>query len=282
MSNPPSTNRRALPHVGAVNYLNSKPLIHGLDQLSDRLCLLLDLPSRLADSLAKGWIDVALIPSIEFFRNREYVIVTDACIACHGPVLSVKLFFRVPPEDVRRLALDEGSRTSEALARILLKEKFGVAPELEPLAIGATLDDTSADAVLLIGDRAIPESRGPFVEIWDLGDQWCQWTGLPFVFAMWVARAGEDFGILSSLLTEARDAGVRNINMIAEREARLLDIDAGLARQYLSENLHFTLGERERHGLEHFHMLCARHGLISTGFDCKTNLRPATFSAAHA
>jgi chorismate dehydratase len=282
MSNPPSTIRRALPHVGAVNYLNSKPLIHGLDQFSDRICLLLDLPSRLADSLAQGWIDVALIPSIEFFRNPEYVIVSDACIACRGPVLSVKLFFRVPPEDVRRLALDEGSRTSEALARILLKERFGVAPELEPLPIGATLSDTSADAVLLIGDRAIPESRAPFVEVWDLGDQWYQWTGLPFVFAMWIARAGEDFGTLASLLTEARDAGVRNINIIAEREARLLEIEAGLARRYLSENLHFTLGEPERHGLGHFRMLCARHGLISTGFDTRPNLRPASFSAAHA
>src|SRR3954471_16011848 len=143
--------------IGAVNYLNSKPLVYGLDALAPDVRLSFDLPSRLADSLAAGRLDVALIPSVEFFRGAGYAIVSDACVGCRGPVLSVKLHFRVPPGKVRSVALDEGSRTSAALARILLAEQYGIRPRLEPLAIGCGLETTDADAVLLIGDRAISD-----------------------------------------------------------------------------------------------------------------------------
>ena len=112
--------------VGAVNYLNTKPLVHGLEHASDRIELSFDLPSRLADQLAAGALDVALIPSIEMFQDPTYSVVSDACIACRGPVLSVKLFSRTPMNRIRALALDEGSRTSVALTRILLRERFGL------------------------------------------------------------------------------------------------------------------------------------------------------------
>src|SRR6478672_9408004 len=135
--------------IGAVNYLNSKPLVYGLEALAPEVRLSFDLPSRLADSLAAGRLDVALIPSVEFFRSPGYAVVSDACVACRGPVLSVKLHFRVPPADVRSIALDEGSRTSAALARILLAELYDVRPRLEPLPIGNGPETTNADAVLL-------------------------------------------------------------------------------------------------------------------------------------
>src|SRR5882724_6596010 len=112
--------------IGAVNYLNSKPLVYGLENQSASDRLLFDLPSRLADSLSAGRLDVALIPSVEFFRTPGYVVLSDACVACRGPVRSVKLHFRVPPKEVTRIALDEGSRTSGALALILLHELAGV------------------------------------------------------------------------------------------------------------------------------------------------------------
>src|ERR1700733_15959753 len=98
--------------VGAVTYLNTKPLVYRLEQFAPHVELVFDLPSRLADQLAAGQLDVALIPSIEFFQNPHYTIVSDACIACRGPVRSVKLFSRVPPQNIQSLALDEGSRTS--------------------------------------------------------------------------------------------------------------------------------------------------------------------------
>ncbi|MBL9124790.1 MAG: menaquinone biosynthesis protein, partial [Planctomycetaceae bacterium] len=164
--------------VGAVNYLNTKPLVYELPELAPQIELVFDLPSRLADGLAAGAYDVALIPTIEFFQDPTYTTVSDACIACRGPVLSVKLFSRVPAREIRTLALDEGSRTSVALARILLHQRFGLEPRLEPLPIGNSIADTSADAVLLIGDRAIHSPLGMFAEVWDLGDQWCRWAEL--------------------------------------------------------------------------------------------------------
>ncbi len=151
--------------VGAVEYLNTKPLVYNFQELAPKAELLFDFPSRLADRLATGELDVALIPSIEFFQSPGYTIVSDACIACRGPVLSVKLFSRVPVRQIRTLALDEGSRTSAALVQILLKERHAISPELGALPIGATLADTGADAVLLIGDRAIHSPPGQFAEV---------------------------------------------------------------------------------------------------------------------
>ena len=144
--------------VGAVNYLNTKPLVYQLDRLAPQAELILDLPSRLADGMRDGRLDVALIPSIEFFADPTYTIVSNACIACRGPVLSVKLFSRVPAKRIGTLALDEGSRTSVALARILLRERYGIEPRLEPLP---TSDDTSEALQARVADP-----------LWMLARQW--------------------------------------------------------------------------------------------------------------
>jgi chorismate dehydratase len=248
--------------IGAVNYLNSKPLVHSLGDLAVGDRLLFDLPSRLADSLGTGRLDVALIPSVELFRAAGYKIVSDACVACAGAVRSVKLHFRVPPSKVSRIALDEGSRTSAALALVLLEELAGVRPVPESLPIGCGVRDANADAVLLIGDRAMQPTQDQFVDIWDLGDRWFQWTGLPFVFAMWVARSGVDTSELSQRLATARDRGVSSVAAIAAREAPELGLSVETAHKYLRDNLHFTLGERELEGLERFRRLCADRGLV--------------------
>jgi len=248
--------------IGAVNYLNSKPLVYGLEASAPKARLFYDLPSRLADSLAAGRLDVALVPSVEWLRQPGYVVVSDACVACRGPVLSVKLYFRVPPVQVRRLALDEGSRTSAALAQILLDELAGVTPLCEPLAIGCGLDNTDADAVLLIGDRAIRTEERSDVEIWDLGERWFDWTGLPFVFATWVARPAVDTIELETLLAAARDRGVAHLAEISAAEAPVLGIDTDLAHRYLRDILHFTLGEQELKGLRRFARLCAERNLV--------------------
>ena len=253
--------------VGAVNYLNTKPLIHDLPRLAPQARLILDLPSRLADGLAAGSLDVALIPVIEFFQNPSYTIVSDAAIACRGPVLSVKLLSRVPVERIRSLALDEGSRTSIALARILLHERYDLSPDLEPLPIGASIGDTSADAVLLIGDRAIHSPGGPFAEVWDLGDEWCRWAGLPFVFAVWAAHAGTDLGGVDVALGEARDLGVAHLDDIARREAAALGLTQPQCLTYLRDNLHFYLGPRELAGLERFARLAADMNLAPAGVE---------------
>lgn len=260
--------------IGAVNYLNTKPLIYGLERLAPNAELVLDLPSRLADGLAQGRLDVALIPSVEFFQDPNYKIVSDACIACRGPVLSVKLFSRTPIERVRTLALDEGSRTSVALVRILLKERFGIEPQLEPLPIGASAGDAKTDAVLLIGDRAMRSPGGPYAAVWDLGDEWCRWAELPFVFAMWTARAGIELGGLEEALSQARDLGLAHLHEIAEAEAAPLGLSRPECLAYLRDNLYFHLGPREVRGLELFYRLSQKLGLAPAGvelgcFDCE-------------
>jgi chorismate dehydratase len=251
--------------IGAVNYLNSKPLVHDLARFAPAAELRFDLPSRLADSLAADRLDVALIPSVELFRGDGYTVISDACVACRGPVLSVKLHFRVPPERVRTVALDEGSRTSAALTQILFAELVGTSPRWEPLPIGRSMDATMADAVLLIGDRAIQPTHGDFCEVWDLGERWCEWTGLPFVFAMWIARPGADADEIAPALAAARDSGVRHLAEIAAAEAVALNLPADLAEGYLRDNVHFRLGAAERDGLLHFYELCVRHKIVSHG-----------------
>ena len=257
--------------VGAVQYLNTKPLVHGLAAAGVEVVY--DLPSRLADRLATRRLDVALIPSIELFRGGHR-IVSDACIGCRGPVMSVKLFFRTLPSRVATLAVDEGSRTSATLARILLAERHGVHPQVEPLPIGAGLADTRADAVLLIGDRAIGDravgsghggvTACAFQSMWDLGDEWCRWTGLPFVFAVWAARDGIDVGMLSDRLSAARDAGRANLAAIAAAEAAAHGLTVPQCLSYLRDNLHYDLGPQEREALALFRHHAVAHGLAPT------------------
>ena len=136
--------------IGAVTYLNTKPLIHDLEELAPEAELILDVPSRLADMLQVGELDVALIPVIEYFRAGTYSVVPDISIASSGPVLSVTLFSRTPWPGIRKLALDEGSRTSAALAQVLLRRRYGVQPELVSLPMDQEAEDVDADGALLL------------------------------------------------------------------------------------------------------------------------------------
>lgn len=253
--------------IGAVNYLNSKPLIEGLPELLPDAKLTLDYPSRLADGLEAGRLDVALVPSIEVLTHPEYEIVSDACVATRGPVMSVKLYSRIPFGEIQSLALDEGSRTSAALARVMLAERFGVNPRLEPLPIGQSPACVRTDAVLLIGDRAMHLPAEHFAATWDLGEEWLDWSGLPFVFAVWAAREGTDLGTVDEALSRARDRGVEQAAQIARREAPQLEISEETAYRYLTKNLHFRLGSAERSGLRWFSELSSRLGLVPKGVD---------------
>jgi chorismate dehydratase len=255
--------------VGAVVYLNARPLIFSLARLAPQVDLVFDLPSRLADALAAGQLDVAMIPSIEYARSPDYAIISDACIACHGPVRSVKLYSRVPLERLRPLALDEGSRTSAALVRILLKERFGVSPETRPLPIERSSSEAAADAVMLIGDRGMLPSDDAFEFQWDLGEVWSKWTGLPFVFAMWIARPGVDLEGVAEVLAAARDEGLGRLEEIAHEAAPTIGVPEADCLSYLRDHLEFRFGQQQRQGLEHFYALAGRHGLAPA--DVKLN-----------
>jgi chorismate dehydratase len=253
--------------VGAVAYLNARPLVYSLATIAPQVEIVVDLPSRLADALAAGQLDVAMIPSIEYARRSGYAIISDACIACDGAVRSVKLYSRVPLRRLRTLALDEGSRTSAALVRILLKEQFGIWPDTRPLPIGAASEDVPADAVLLIGDRGMLPTNGAFDVEWDLGEQWSRWTGLPFVFAMWIARPGVDLSGIGAALAAARDDGLTRLEEIARQAAPAIGVPQSDCLSYLRDHLTFHLGTRQRQGLERFYALAARHQLAPAGVE---------------
>ena len=247
--------------VGAVNYLNSKPLIERLTDFAPSVELSLDLPSRLADRMAAGGLDVGLIPVVEFFRGDGYSFVPNIAIASRGPVLSVTLFSRVPWPEIRTVALDEGSRTSSALTQILLRKRYGVDAEVRPLPIDAQAETVTADAVLLIGDRAMRACLPGFRHAYDLGAEWTEWTDLPMVYAVWAVRGGVELGAAEQAFLRAKEYGLAHAGRIAQREAAALGLDAGYCRRYLANIIRYDLGAAELAGLRKYHELAAELGL---------------------
>lgn len=252
--------------IGAVSYLNTKPLIFGLEEaLGERDRLSLALPSRLATELASGDIDIGLIPVFEYFQHPEYKIVSDAVIACRGPVWSVRVFFRCEPCQVKTLALDEGSRTSAALCKVLFHQRFGYVPNTIPLKMTDEPMSALADAVLVIGDRAMhPESFRPaFRSDWDLGQAWFEETGLPFVFAMWVARnssfAQEEWKLT---LERTRDLGLSHVRDIACSAAKKYQLTVEQCEDYLTHYIRFFLRADELAGLQEFRRRCDALSLL--------------------
>ena len=260
--------------LGAVSYMNTLPLVFGLKPGPNEFSaaqsgtghsmvidLEFDLPGRLADKLQKGLLDVALVPSLESFQYPEYTIVSDACIGCRGPVWSVKLLSRCRNTEIATLALDEGSRTSCALVRILLDQCHGVRPELSVLPIDANWDSTGTDAVLIIGDRAMRVADPKqFPVQTDLGQWWNDRYQLPFVFALWTARssiAQPALAALGQILSGCRDAGLDNAVPLASRAAERYGLEKQRCLDYFLGNLQFRLGDDERAGLVRFRDLAA-------------------------
>jgi chorismate dehydratase len=258
----PGSPSRACLRIGAVNYLNTKPLIYELDQLAPDADVILDLPSRLADQLALGELDVALIPVVEYLRAGRYALIPDIAIASRGPVLSVTLFSKKPWPEISSIALDEGSRTSAALVQVLSRFRYEVTPRLEALSVDADPERVATDAVLLIGDRAMHACLPGFPHAYDLGEEWTKWTDLPFVFAVWAVRPGIEPGGLVESLQEAKRRGLANAASIAAAEGPRLGLGPGFCRRYLDTVLSYDLGPRELAGLKRFANMASQLGLI--------------------
>ncbi len=253
--------------IGAVSYLNTRPLIRALNGLLPEMELELDLPSRLATRLQQREFAVALVPVVELFSGPDYRVVSDACIACDGPVWSVKLLSRLPPEKIRSVALDEGSRTSVCLARLVMRHFWNISTTETILSISDDWTRSNSDAVLIIGDRAMsdfanPQDCGGYCYQWDLGELWKKWTGLPFVFAVWAAHPDAPLDRLDRALQLARDAGVAAATEIAAASAGEFGLTQEQCLTYLTRHLRFTLGASQRAGLELFARLATTNGLI--------------------
>jgi chorismate dehydratase len=248
--------------LGAVGYLNARPLTWALDREPSRWTVRYDVPSACAAVLYAGDVDLGLVPSIEYLRDPEYRIVPGVGVVSRGPVASVALYARVPIQAIRRIALDTSSRTSVALLKVLCRRRFDIAPEFAPYGPDLSAMTRGADAALLIGDPALEADHVALgLEKTDLGQEWTFMTGLPFVYAAWTGRPGAATADDVRALQQARDEGVRAVDDIA-REYAHGDPDATTrAAAYLRDNVSHVLGEAEAEGLQLFFHYAADAGV---------------------
>jgi predicted solute-binding protein len=225
-------------------------MLHGDER--DEVDLSFSVPSVCAAELHAGEIQIGLAPVAEIAR-QDLDILPRLGIACKGPVRSILLFSRVSWKNIQRLSVDSSSRTSVELARIILRERFGIEPEVfsHPPMLSDMMDH--ADAALVIGDPALrikPDQTS--YDYLDLGAEWLTMTGLPMVFAAWAGRPGIPVNSLTRILQRSYAYGKEHLDEIVEVETRRRDLDHNLVREYLTRHIRFELGREENAGLAAF------------------------------
>jgi len=248
--------------IGAVGYLNARPLTWALDRSPDRWQVRYDLPAVCARLLYDGEVDLGLVPSIEYLRSDQYRFVPGVGIGSRGPVASVALFTRRPLGEIRHIALDTSSRTSVTLIRVLCEHRYRISPEFVPHGPDLAAMVRDYDAGLLIGDPALeadPNALG--VTKIDLGSEWTAMTGLPFIYAAWTGRDGAIGPEQVRLLQAAQEEGMASYPAIADEYAAAHGASAQRALAYLRDNMRYGLGRDEAQGLQLFLDYAADLGL---------------------
>jgi chorismate dehydratase len=249
--------------VPIVDYLNAAPLawsfLHGPHR--DLFELVPMTPGSCADRLAAGDVQLSMIPSIEYQRIPNLLIVPGMSIAAIKEVRSVLLIRPKKPRPIRSVALDTSSRTSVVLVTLLLRLRMGLQPDLvsHPPDLEGML--RLCDAALLIGDTALRVPREEY-EVTDLAAAWHEWQRKPFVFSFWACRA--DSGLpahLSTVLREAKEWGLKMRSRIAEVYSRSLNLPHELLDDYLRNNINYDLGSDHAAALECFYRLAHESGL---------------------
>ena len=275
--------------ISVVKYANTAPLVwsflHG--PLAGKYDLSFTVPSQCADALRVGAADIAIIPAIEYQRIPNMVVLPDLAIASQNRVRSLLIVSKEPIEQVRSMALDSSSRSTQALTRILAAEHWKITPEFfeaEPDLI-AMLD--KADAAMIIGDPALRLSvaiekkstvslqgrgicqadalgipRNEIFHIYDVVGEWRKFTNLPAVMAIWAGRPGLVTPQVVADFTASRAFGLSQIPAISQAAARELDLPPAVLESYLRQNIDFSLGEDNRRGLERYFHEAAKLGLI--------------------
>lgn len=252
--------------VGCVSFLNARPLIHQLDARPD-IQVMQAVPSALLDELVGGRVDVALCPVIDYQRAaRPLRIVPAGAIGCDGPTLTVRLFSRVPIERITEVHTDTDSHSSVALLRILLHDRYELMPalhDLRPTELDAALAE-QVQALLLIGDKVVTKADrlGDYPHQLDLGEAWKSLTGLPFVFAVWMALENSPLGDLSQRLVDCLRQNMARIEQLVAQYAGPMGWPNELAVDYLLDKLRFGVGERQIRAIRRFHERAAALGLI--------------------
>ena len=250
--------------AGAVSYLNTRPLVFGLDQGlgADRIELTYSVPSVVASRMAAGELDLALLPVVELARIPDLVVVPGLAIGSLGNCRSVLLVARKPLADVKRIALDRESSTSNALAAVLAAEAWGLAPEFVTGPLDLTLALAEHDAVVRIGDKALFEPLPSGAIAYDLGGAWTARTTLPFVFAVWATRPGVVDREVYEMLHASRRAGHAAIPAIAADYTWNGRQYPGIALAYLRDAMRYRLGDPEVAAMRRFLSAAATVGVI--------------------
>jgi len=246
--------------LSVVKYLNTVPLIWGMlyGEQRGKFDLQLTVPSGCADAVAEGRADVGIVPSIEYQRLCDTMILPGMSIASKHEVKSVLLLSKMPLAGVRTVALDESSRTSAALVRILMEKFYRRCPEYLPAAPDPAEMLSRADAALLIGDPAL--TYGGPGEIYDLAREWRGFTGLPFVFALWMGKANLSRHVAD--FAASLDFGLAHIDDIAAEYAPRLGMAPEAVTVYLTRNIDYSLDEENQKGLRLFFQLAHEVGLV--------------------
>lgn len=262
-----------LPRIAASSYLNTAPLIWSFIYGSQRESVQLftdTAPARCADMLWNGEVDAALVPVIEYQRIPGVAIVPDVCVGSRSAVRSVVLVSRPNNlKKVKRVALDDSSRTSVALVKIIFREFLGFEPEWETSPPDLKSMLARADAALIIGDPAMKVPRDQ-LRVFDLATLWHDYTGLGFVFAMWMARVGNTGTVRPIDFAAARDEGLAHLDEIAMQYATQTALSPEEIKVYLTGNIAFRMDDEMKKGLELYFELAYKHQLIA-----KT--KPVTF-----
>jgi chorismate dehydratase len=260
----------ARPRIAASSYLNTAPLIWSFIHGSQREAVELftdTAPARCAEMLERGEVDAALVPVIEYQRIRDIVIIPDVCVGSKTAVRSVVLATRKNNlKKVERVALDESSRTSVALVKIIFREFLGFEPQWKTAAPDLKSMLTDADAALIIGDPAMKISRDQF-RVFDLAALWHEFTGLGFVFAMWMARKDSVEKIRSIDFSAARDEGLANLGRVIADYPHQLELTQDEIKTYLMQNIVFGVDEEMQEGLKRYFELAQKLGLIKSAIE---------------
>jgi chorismate dehydratase len=239
--------------IGAVGYLNARPLTWALDVSPGKWAIRYDLPSVCSSLLHAGQVDLGLVPSIDYLQDPDYRFVPGVGIGSRGPIASVALYTRVPVDRISSIALDTSSRTSVTLIRVLCRHRFGISPEF--VAHGPDLRAMvgAADAGLLIGDPAFEADHTALgLRKVDLGEEWTAMTGLPFIYAAWTGRSGALDAADVTALQQAQQVGLQSVDAIAAEYGRGDARRTARAAAYLRDNVKYGLGPEEAAGLQLF------------------------------
>jgi chorismate dehydratase len=245
--------------VGAVSYLNTKPLLYGIQNspIIDEISLIEEYPARIADKLFKNEIDIGLVPVALIPEMKEYHICTDYCIGSDGPVASVCLFSEVPINEIKTVMLDYQSRTSVLLAEILFEKYWKQKPVFEQAGPDFLKHIGGTTGAVVIGDRALRQ-RSVSTYVYDLGEAWKNMTGLPFVFAAWISNKALDKSWIARF-NEANAYGVQNIPLVLEQITEsFFDFE-----QYYTNYLSYVLDENKMKGLNLFLQMLADKKKVS-------------------